>query len=128
MARNPTLYRDHRTSRTYEGFNVDHPVAGFYRHRMRSGGAFVGVRIWYGQPLDPVTGEELDRSPRWQAHVNDCYVELDRVWPMCARSPIDEAEYRHLVAMQDWAKVNAPDSALADPSRRADPLSTPMLF
>ena len=115
-------------SRTFDGYSADAPEAGFYRFRLRSGGAMVGVRIWHGAPLDPLTGEKLDRSPRWQAEVNGHYEELERVWPMCARSPISEAEYRNLSNMQSWAKQNAPDSALANPQRRADPLSTPMLF
>lgn len=110
------------------GFDPDLPVAGFYRFRMRSGGALCGVRIWHGAPLDPVTGEELDRSPRWQALVNDDPVEIERVWPRCAADPITDAEYRHYCRTQTWAQQHAPDSALADPRRKADPLTTPLLF
>lgn len=113
---------------TYEGANPDVPTAGFYRMRLRSGGVPVGVRIWFGAPLDPVTGEEMDRSHRMQAEINGTYAEMDRVWPRCAGEPIDEAEYRHLCATQAWAKQHAPDSALAQPTRKVDPLSSPLLF
>lgn len=116
------------TGRRFEGINPEQPIAGFYHFRMRSGAALCGVRIWYGAPLDPVTGEELDRSHRWQAEANGEYVEFDRVWPQCAGQPIDEAEYRHLCIVQTWAREHAPESALADPRRKADPLNSPILF
>ena len=112
----------------FVGFDPNIPIAGHYRFRMRSGGALCGVRIWFGPPLDPVTGEELDRSLRWQALVNDEPVDLDRVWPKCAADLISEEEYRHFCRVQDWARENAPDSPMADPRRKADPLSSPILF
>jgi hypothetical protein len=114
--------------RTFEGYNPDVPKPGFYRMRLRSGGAYVGVKVWFGAPLDPVTGEEMDRSHRFQAEINGAYAELDRVWPRCAGDPITEAEYQHLCATQQWAQQHAPDSALAQPTRRFDPLSSPLLF
>ena len=112
----------------FVGFDPDRPIAGFYRMRLRSGAAFCGIRIWYGPPHDPVTGEELDRSWRWQAEANGEAIDFDRAWPKCAGSPINAAEYHHLCSVQEWARENAPDSALADPHRRADPLETPLLF
>lgn len=110
------------------GFDPDEPIAGYYRMRLRSGAAFCGIRIWHGAPLDPVTGEEMDRSWRWQALANGEAIDLDRVWPKCAATPVSAAEYQHLCSVQDWAREHEPDSALADPRRRLDPLSTPMLF
>lgn len=114
--------------RTYSGFDPDKPIAGFYRMRLRSGAAPCGIRIWYGPPLDPVTSEELDRSHRWQAQANGEYIDLERVWPQCARERIDQGEYHHLCAVKTWAQENAPKSPLADPRRKADPLDTPILF
>lgn len=104
--------------------DVSEPVEGFFRHRLRSGAVRVGVRIFHGPPLDPITGEELDRSWRWQAEVNGEPAEIDRVWPQCTGEPISEAEYRRYCDLQKWAREQAPDSAYADPSRRIDPLST----
>ena len=104
--------------------DITTPEAGYFRHRLRSGAVAVGIRIWFGQPNDPVTGEEMDRSLRWQAQANGEPIDFDRVWPACAGEPITRAEYDRLCARQDWAKQYAPHSAYADPKRRSDPLST----
>lgn len=104
--------------------DITKPVAGYYRHKLRSRGVIGGVRIWFGAPHDPVTGELLDRSPRWQAELDGEYVEFDDVWPECAKTAISERDYRELVARREWAKRNAPNSAFANPKRRYDPLST----
>lgn len=125
MSRAATTYNKPAAApRTVAGaINVSEPVAGFYRYRLRSGGVYGGVRVWFGPPHDPVTGEELDRSWRWQAKFNDDLIDLDRVWPMCARMPITEVECRQYAQRQTWAETHAPDSAYADPRRRFDPLS-----
>ena len=106
--------------------DVSRPVAGFFRHKLRSGGVVGAVRIWFGAPHDPVTGEEMDRSHRWQAEFLGEYVEFDDVWPACAgdANEITESECRTLIARKEWAKTNAPASAYANPKRRYDPLST----
>lgn len=106
------------------------PVAGFYRHKLRSGSIAGGVRLFYGPPRDPVTGEELDRSWRWQAEFNGQPVDFDQVWPACAGAPITAAEYQTYIARQRWAEENAPDSAYADPRRKYNSLSasTPLDF
>lgn len=116
--------------RRFEGIDVTEPVAGFYRARLVSGGVRGGVRLWFGPPNDPITGEELDRSHRWQAQFEGEYVDLDRVWPVCAGDPITEAEYREYCARAAWARENAPKSAFADRRKRHDPLSadTPIPF
>lgn len=113
-----------RSARVEGGVDVTTPVAGHYRTKLRSGGVFVGVRIWHGPPLDPDTGEELDRSWRWQAHLNGEYIELDRVWPQCAADPITPEEYKLMCAKAEWAKQHAPASAYTDPRKRIDLLST----
>lgn len=110
--------------------DVTRPTEGYFRHKLRSRGVYGGVRIWYGAPLDPVTGEEMDRGWRWQAQFNGVFVEFDDVWPVCAGSPITEAEYQTYCSRQRWAEQNAPASAYADPRKRIDPLSTanPLAF
>lgn len=105
------------------GADVSTPVAGFYRHRLRSGSVIGGVRIWYGPPHDPDTGEVMDRGYRWQAEFDGDPVDFDQVWPGCTGSPISEAEYRALVARREWARKNAPDSSYAKVGRKIDPLS-----
>lgn len=128
MSRSGLVYSDRRAPVKGEGFNPDTPVAGFYRMRLRSGGMLVGVRIWHGAPLDPVTGEELDRSHRWCAAVNGRPYDLERVWPACAREPSTAEEYAFLGAQQTWGERHAPDSPQADPTRRIDPIASPILF
>lgn len=100
------------------------PVAGFYRFRFGAGTVKGAVRIWYGPPHDPVTGEELDRSHRWQATFYDEPIDFDRVWPVCASEPISETEFKALVARRDWARQHAPESAYAKAGRKHDPLSS----
>lgn len=103
--------------------DISAPVAGFYSTRLRSGGVMVGIELRYGPPLDPVTGEELDRSWRWIAFANGEPVEFDDVWPKCAAEPITEADYRGYIGQQGWARKYAPRSAHADPRRKRDPFS-----
>lgn len=113
------------------GYDATTPTAGFYKMKLRSGGHPVGVRVWFGAPLDPALlpeKVELDRGHRWQALANDRAIDLDRVWPRCGFEPIDEAEYRYLAGLQSWAEANAPDSPQANPHRRIDPLTSPLLF
>ena len=67
-----------------------------------------------------MTGEELDRSWRWQAQANGEFVELEDVWPVCAGNPITEQEYRSYCNRQRWAREHVPESAYAEPRRRLD--------
>ena len=113
----------------YAGQDVSKPVAGFFRHRLRSGSIMVGIRIHYGPPLDPVTGEVLDRSWRWMADVNgEPFADFDWVWPGCTGQPISEAEYGAYCRRKKWAEQNAPDSAYAQQGKRWDPLSASELL
>lgn len=112
------------------GTRVDQPVAGFYKMRLRRNSIMVGIELRYGPPLDPVTGEELDRSWRWLAFVNGEPIDFDEVFPACAGLPISEDDYRQFIARRDWARKHAPDSSYAERGRRLDPLSrsTPLPF
>lgn len=103
--------------------DVTEPEPGFFRMKLRGGGVLVGIRIWHGAPRDPVTGDEMDRSWRWQAECNGEPIDFERVWPQCAGDPITEAEYRAYSQRQRWAREKAPKSAYADPGRRLDLLS-----
>lgn len=113
---------------TFSGFSTLQPTPGFYKIRLTKGGHYVGVRIWFGPPHDPVTGEEMDRSWRWQASANGRYIEIDRVWPRCGRDPISQAEHDYLANLQSWAEVHAPNSPQADPRKPIDLLRAPLPF
>lgn len=114
------------------GYDANSPIAGYYRVRLRSGGAAAAARLWYGPPLDPITGEELDRSHRWQVEVNGkTYGEdvvFSRIWPKHADQQITEDDYRLLCAKAQWAEQHAPNSAIANPHRRVDFLTAPLPF
>lgn len=86
------------------GQDISQPVAGFFRFKLGGGSVAGGVRIWFGPPHDPVTGEELDRSWRWQAHFNGEPVDFDRVWPACTGEPITQIDYSRLCARTEWAR------------------------
>lgn len=116
----------HQSARSFEGFDVDQPVAGLYRMCLARGAHPVGIRIWYGPPLDPDTGEEMDRSWRWQATANGRPIDLQRVWPKCADEPIGQAEHDHLARVQAWGEAHAPDSPQANPDRPVDLLRAPI--
>lgn len=130
MRRDATLYAQMGSVAAFAGQDVSTPTAGYFRFKLVSGGVAGGVRIWHGPPLDPVTGEVLDRSWRWQAEFEGEPVDFDRVWPGCAGAPISEDEYRRYVARAKWARESAPGSAYADRRKRHDPLDsqTPLPF
>jgi hypothetical protein len=122
-------YRERRASaHAVGGYEAETPTAGYYRMKLVSGGHPVGVWIFYGPPRDPVTGQDLDRSWRWQARVNGEDVDLSRVWPQCGREPITQVEHDYLASLQAWAAEHAPSSPAADPRRKIDLLSSPMPF
>ena len=110
--------------------DVSEPVAGFYRGKLRGGSIVGGIRIWFGPPKDPVTGEVMDRSWRWQAEYDGEYVDFDLVWPKCADEQISEQMYREFIGRREWARKNAPNSAFAKVGKRYDPLdsSNPLPF
>lgn len=50
-------------------------------------------RIWLGPPLDPQTGDELDRSHVWNAMVSAQPRDIDEIWPFVAGDKITDEEY-----------------------------------
>ncbi len=126
VSRERLTYNEAHAPISSVGYSVSEPTAGYFRLRLVAGGPKVGVRLFYGPPLDPVTGEELDRSWRWQAECNGKPIDLDRCWPQAGREPIDEAEYQYLTDMARWAERNCPDAPAAQPHRKIDLLSAPL--
>lgn len=131
--RDATPYNQRRafTARADYGAVSDTPEAGFYLMRFGMGQIATALRIWHGPPHDPWTGEEMDRGWRWQAQAADGeMLEIDHVWPRCAKRPITEAEFDARKKRHAWAKQAAPESSYADRRRKYDPLSkhTPLPF
>lgn len=106
------------------------PVEGYYQTRLVAGGPWCPVKIWYGLPADPVTGELLDRSPRWQALFLGEMFEgnVFGLWCRCAGSPISKAEYDYQVAMHRHAVEHEPDMPEAAPKTRIDHHKMPPIF
>lgn len=110
---------------------VDTPQAGHYWRRFVKNGPKIPVRIWHGAPICPDTGEELDRSHRWQAIVNGELVTGDAVletWISCAGHPISEAEYEYLLALKNHAVQHEPDLPEAAPNSPINLHTMPTLF
>lgn len=116
-----------RRSLAQGGYDPDVPEPGYYRFRLRSGAVAVGVHIFYGQTLDPETGEPLERWG-WKAAINGERVPVERVWPQCAASPIGKAEHDYLISLQEWGRVHDPDGPQANPTQRVDLLTAPLPF
>jgi hypothetical protein len=107
----------------------DQPVAGYYKRRLVKNGPWIPVRIWFSAPTDPhQPGETLDRSPRWQAELDGREIGIWDVWPACSGHPIDEAEFRYMIATAAHARKHEPHMPEADPDRSIDLNRLPPLF
>lgn len=109
-------------------FSPSLPVAGFYRTKLVRGGPWVPVRIWYGPSRDPETGEELDRSPYWQAECNGKEADALELWTWVAGREIPEAEYLFMMAKKDYAEKFAPELPEASPREKIDLNKLPPIF
>lgn len=109
-----------------------------YRTRLAKGAPWSAIKVWWGFPVDPETGEILlERSPCWRAILNgdhvpieDVSIEIDGLTqePMLRAELIDETEYDYLLATNLWAKTHAPNAPEANPRQRVDLTKLPPLF
>lgn len=115
---------------TGQPLSVSTPTAGFYRVKLARGAVWSPVKFWFGPPADPVTGEPLDRSPRWQALVRDQLWDGDPIelWTWCAGQPIGENEYEYLCAIHRHASVHDPTQPEAAPREAVNHLTMKPLF
>lgn len=79
-----------------------HP--GEYVCRFTRNGPDVPVKLELRTPVDPDTGEELDRSPMWALRVGwSERMERDPVmFPELSGEPVDLFQYDALYAAGDW--------------------------
>jgi hypothetical protein len=97
------------------------PIAGLYRIRR---GVWRPVAVMFGAPLDPVTDEPLDRSPRWQIlYCGRLIWDHTLVWPACWANPIDRDEYVYLIERMEFAKAHDPRDPFGSMSSRIDLLN-----
>lgn len=101
---------------------------GLYRRRLVKGGPYVPTSLEHGRPRDPVTGELLDRSPRWTLTTGGeerCAFD-PVVFGAIAGERIDRPEYEHLLRVKEWAAgTNAPE---ATPREKIDLLTVDLPF
>lgn len=115
---------------------ADALVEGYYLiQRRRARRVDVPVRIWFGAPRDPATGEEMDRSHRWQIEIAGLLFDqpltfggvtfsaVPDFWPAIAREPISEDDYRFRIERAAWAQQHDPEDALGSPGDRINPMS-----
>lgn len=116
---------------------ADPLIEGFYLLRLtRARRVDIPVRIWFGAPRDPETGEELDRSHRWQIQVGFRLLEdeplsiggirvddITDIWPRVARDPIDEVDYRYRLERAEWAVNNDENDPFSQLGGRIDPMT-----
>jgi hypothetical protein len=111
---------------------VDKPEAGFYWRRFVRGGPKIPVHIWFGAPLDPVTGEELERGHRWQARVRDLHqtdeTDVLETWISCAGNPIPETEYNDMLSKIEHAETRDQRLPEYKPDRKIDLSKMPPIF
>ena len=70
------------------------PREGYFKVRAYSRGPWLPARIFRPLPLDPVTGEFIDRFPRLQADRDGTPVAVEEVWHWGRE--IDREEYEWL--------------------------------
>lgn len=80
------------------GRRIDQPKPGFFKVRLRRAGPWVPAQIREDPPLDPWTGEILDRSTHLQAFIEERPVEIEQVW-LWGRI-ITQDEWKWLKALQ----------------------------
>lgn len=106
---------------------IDAPRPGYFKMRIVKGGPLVPCEIRYCRPRDPATGEELERSPMWEAWINgrlhrdpspsSLSAGVDRIWLHAIE--IDEAEFKLMTANKEWAEEHCPSDPAARPTERA---------
>ena len=106
---------------------TDELRAGFYRVRRGAKSVWRPVCIWHGPPLDPDTGETLDRSPRWQVMFCGRLIwDHSLVWPQAAGQPITREEHDYLLERIEYAREHDPNDPFGTKSGHVDWLnSTP---
>jgi hypothetical protein len=110
-----------------EAYSTETPTAGCYRIRLTKGGPFVALRIWHGQSLDPVTGEEMIERPLfWQCRLNGTqFVPVEDFWPFCAQHKISRAEYARICRL---SRTMNPKHPYYDPRRAINSMVAPVPF
>ena len=103
------------------------PHVGFFKRKLVRGGVFVPCEIRMVQEVCPETGE-LIADEYLDCLVNGIRHDPHEEWLWLCANPITEAEFKYLTGLRDWAAWHSPNDPAANPTRRLDPLSTPIPF
>lgn len=107
---------------------VDRPVPGWYRRRLVKGGPWVPVLIWQRCPLDPETGEPLDRPPVLLCLVDGEEADALDQWTWVAGNRITRADYDLMTRQAAWDRIYDPDAPAARPREAVDLRTLPPAF
>ncbi len=101
----------------------------YHKIRLVKGGPFCGLKVWYGVPIDPITGETLIERPAiWRAEVNGEQMPINDVAPQFADGTghvtrdgmISESEYLYYCNVTKWAVAYSPNDPYATPRKTID--------
>lgn len=111
----------------------------FLIHRDRAERTDIPVRVWFGPPADPQTGEILDRPWRWHMQIGLTllddepisvggiyFSEFSEIWPGCAKHEIDREDYEYRIARASWASDWDPEDPHGEVGGRIDPMTCPL--
>lgn len=114
-------------------------MAIYYRVQLVKRGPYVPLKLWYSEPIDPLTGQRLERPAMWRAVRNgrevpiwDVIIEFDgqrfRNPPAVYGDPITKEEYEYYDSLNKWAREHAPDTPEAKPRDPIDLNRLPPIF
>lgn len=107
---------------------VGEPVAGHWRRRLVKGGPWVGVITYYACPMDPESGEPMQRSRPLLCQVDGEQAEAIDQWSWIAGQPITPKEYAYLRALGNYAFQFEPNHPAAKPRQPIDLLTAPLPY
>jgi hypothetical protein len=118
---------------------VDALQEGYFLLKLSGLRIDVPIRIWFGQPADPLDPTVLlDRAPRWQIEINGILLgdpenpplisgqpvdDIVRFWPRCSADRIEEAEYAYRIDRAQYAEDYDPSDPFARTGGRVNPLT-----
>lgn len=91
---------------------------GYFKRRLVRGGPWVPARIWLEATVDD--DGELTAPERLRCQVDGREQDPEEAWLWLADHPIEESEYRFMVAQTIWVKNHAPTEPEAAPQRPMD--------
>jgi 5'-3' exonuclease len=101
------------------------PQCGWYKRRLVRKGPYVACRIWREPEVDFETGRPSGKDTL------NCEVAAERAdamnhWGYLCRTPISEADYKHMIELAQWARLHAKHEPEASPFCEIDWSKVPL--